>query len=63
MENKVSQSHRAANDRYDAKTYKKITIGLRIEDDADIIAEIEAAKKKGMKIREWIRSIYDETSK
>lgn len=45
--------------RYQAKTYKKINIALRLEDDADILRSIEEAKAKGMSLREWVRELYD----
>lgn len=59
MENKVSESHRAANDRYDAKTYEKITFRIRKQDDSDILKSIAKAKKLGLNNREWLRSIFD----
>lgn len=45
--------------RYDAKTYKKIMIALRLEDDADIIASIEEAKEHGYTLRQWLRQLYE----
>jgi len=48
-----------ANAKYDAKTYKKINIALRIEDDADIIKDMEQAKKKGLNNREWLRGLFE----
>ena len=41
--NNHSESQRAAVARYDAKTYKKINIALRIEDDAEVIASWQDA--------------------
>ena len=49
----------AANARYDAKTYKKINIALRLTDDHDIIQSLEEAKKKGLNNREWLREIFE----
>ena len=54
-----NEARAAANARYDAKTYAKINIALRMEDDADIIQSIEEAKKKGATLREWLRELYD----
>ena len=48
-----------ANARYDAKTYKKINIALRLTDDHDIIESLEEAKKKGLNNREWLREIFE----
>lgn len=56
---KITEARRAANDRYDAKTYKNILFRLRIEDDADIIRDIESAKLEGLSLREWLRNLYD----
>lgn len=54
-----SEAQRAAVARYDAKTYKKVNIALRIEDDADIIESMEKAKESGLSLREWLREIYE----
>lgn len=56
---KVSESHRLGNDRYDAKTYKRIQFALRIHDDADIIKSIEAAQSEGVSLRGWLRELFD----
>lgn len=48
----------ASNKRYDEKTYKKIGFALRIEDDADIIEDIEAAQREGLSLREWLRYLW-----
>lgn len=48
-----------ANARYDAKTYKKVQIALRLEDDADIIKDMEEAKAHGYSLREWLRQLYE----
>ena len=37
----VSQSKRAANDRYDSKTYKRFIITLRLDEDKEIINALE----------------------
>lgn len=58
---KVTKAKREANDRYDAKTYKKITLSLRIQDDGDIIRNIEAAQSEGLSLREWLRRLFDST--
>ena len=56
---KVSEAQRLAANKYDEKTYKKISFALRFQDDADIIESIEAAKNEGLALREWLRNIYD----
>lgn len=56
---KVSEARRAATDKYDAKTYKRISFALRLHDDADIIEDIKAAKGDGQSLREWLRDLYD----
>lgn len=60
---KVSEARRSANDKYDAKTYKKIFLILRLEDDADIIKDIEDAQGAGLSLRVWLRGIYDKAQK
>lgn len=54
-----TQAKREANKRYDSKTYKKINIALRLEDDKDILSSIEQAKEKGINSREWLREIFE----
>lgn len=56
---KITEARRAANDRYDAKTYKRYMFLLRLQDDADIIRDIEAAKSRGISLREWLHDLYD----
>ena len=56
---KVSEARRRANDKYDEKTFKRITFALRLQEDADIIRDIEAAKDKGIALRGWLRSLFD----
>lgn len=60
---KVTEAQRAANDRYDAKTYKRIMFALRLKDDADILRDIEAAQSEGMSLRGWLRNLYDKVNK
>lgn len=60
---KVTEARRAANDRYDAKTYKRITLSLRRQDDADIIESIKSAQSEGANLREWLRGVFDKATK
>lgn len=55
----VSQAKRDANARYDDKTYIQVNARLRKDEDADIIASIEEAKKNGQTLREWLRELFD----
>lgn len=48
-----------ANKRYDDKTYKRIMIKLRIEEDADIIESFMESKDHGYTSREWLRQLYE----
>ena len=60
---RVSEAQRAASDRYDAKTFKKISFALRLQEDADIIRDIEAARVQGISLRSWLRNISDNANK
>lgn len=55
----VAKSQRDAIDRYDAKTYCKVLLKLRIEDDAEIISDMESAVSSGIPRREWLKGIYE----
>ena len=54
----MTEARRAANSRYDAKTYKRVIFTLRLQDDADIIADIEAARSQGISLRAWLHDLY-----
>lgn len=45
--------------RYRAKTYRDVSIKLRLEDDADIINALTEAKAKGISYREWLRELFE----
>ena len=47
-----------ANAKYKAKTYKRVTLLLRLEEDELIIKSIEKAHKAGKSSREWLRELY-----
>lgn len=53
------QSDIEATRRYDAKTYKKMNIAFRVDDDADIISALDNAHDLGVSSRELIRSWYE----
>lgn len=56
---KITEARRAANDRYDAKTYQRITFALRRQEDEDIIRDFEDATAEGLTRREWLRRLFD----
>lgn len=56
---KYTKAKQAANARYDEKTYREFNIKLRVEDDADIIASLEEAKKQKIPYREWLRKFFE----
>lgn len=57
--NNHSESQREAVARYHAKTYQKLTISLRLEEDADIIKAINDAQENGISYREWLRELFE----
>lgn len=57
--NNHTPAQREAVARYQAKTYKKINIALRKEEDADIIKAIQEAQDQGLTNREWLRELFD----
>lgn len=52
-----NETKRRNNERYDAKTYKRLTIKVRLEEDSDLIASYEEAQKNGITGREWLRTL------
>lgn len=52
-------AEREATMRYDAKTYKKVNIALRYDEDSDILDSLRRAMDKGMKSREWLRELFE----
>lgn len=55
---KISESRRAANARYDRKTYTQYLIKLRKVEDAEIIAAFEAKKAEGIMPTEFFRQLF-----
>lgn len=53
-----SRARAEANAKYNTKTYTQELFKLRAEEDAEIVASIEAAKAKGISKREWLRALY-----
>ena len=56
---KMSDAKYEANRRYDNKTYQRLSLYLRIEDDSDILEDLELAKQNGISYRDWIRTLFD----
>lgn len=54
-----NEARASANARYDAKTYKKVQIALRLDEDADILESMEEAKEHGYTLRQWLRQLYE----
>jgi len=59
----VSEAKRNANNRYDERTYKRIMIHLRLEEDADIIADIKKAREHSITYRDWLRQLYEDAKR
>lgn len=57
--NGLTPARSEANARYDAKTYKRYTFKLRIDDDADIIESLEKSQTQGINKREWLRELFE----
>lgn len=56
---KYTTAKAEANARFNAKTYKQINFRLRKDVDIDIIESIEAAQKKGINNRQWLRELFE----
>lgn len=59
MEKMVSEAKAKANKKYDAKTYTRVTINLRLEEDEDIISVLDHAKEEGIPYREVLKEWYE----
>lgn len=55
----VSEAKRKANNKYDKKTYERITVRLRVDDDADLIESFEKARAEGKAGRDWLRELKE----
>ena len=47
-----------ANARYAAKTFKKINIALRMEEDSEIIDSCQESHDHGITSREWLTDLF-----
>ena len=59
MARKYTEARARSNKAYDARTYKKYTILLRVEDDAEIIDSLEEAKASGKSARQWLNELIE----
>ena len=55
----VSQSKLEANNRYDAKTYKRFVVRLRIDDDREIIKAFEEQREEGIPLRHYLHELIE----
>ena len=59
----IGKTSNEAKRRYAKKTFKKYGISLRIIEDAELIAKIEAIKAQGIQTTEAIKQLINEKSK
>lgn len=54
----ISEARARATAKYDSKTYKKLSIALRLDDDAEIIKSLDEAQQHGISYREWLKELF-----
>ena len=54
-----SQAKLDAVTRYEEKTYKRVFVALRLDEDADILESLQEAKEHGYTGREWVRQLFE----
>ena len=59
----ISNAKREAIRRYDDKTYRKISIALRVDDDNRILESLDKAKSQGQTSREWLNELFEKATK
>lgn len=59
----LTQAKREAIERYHERTYKRVILALRLDEDADIIKDLADAQEHGISYREWLRELYDNQKK
>jgi len=57
--NPYTEARARANRAFDEKTYKKVLVSLRYDEDGDMIRALEDAQAEGLRSREWLRELYD----
>lgn len=48
-----------ANKKYDSKTYKQMTVRLRLDEDAELIEAMRKNTENGGTFREWLWDLYN----
>lgn len=56
---KWTEAQARASAEYEARTNKQFQFKLRLDEDADIIADLEESMSHGLKKREWLRELFD----
>lgn len=56
-----TEKKRDSNRRYDSKTYKRLSMCLRLVDDAEIIEDMEKARESGLSYRQWLNNLWNQT--
>ena len=59
----ISNAKREAIRRYDDKTYRKISIALRVDDDKRILESLDKAKSQGQTLRGWLNELFEKATK
>ena len=59
----ISNAKREAIRRYDDKTYRKISIALRVDDDTRILESLDKAKSQGQTSRGWLNELFEKATK
>lgn len=54
-----TEAQARASAAYEEKTNKQFQFKLRLDEDADIIADIEESMAHGIKKREWMRDLFN----
>ncbi len=54
----TSDAQKRATRKFEEKTYNRYIIRLRKSEDADLIADIEEAKTRGISYRDYLKDLY-----
>ena len=57
-DSKYYESQQRAREKYDAKTYRKINVALRLDEDAEVIESMDYARDNGIPLRQWLSDIF-----
>lgn len=58
VDSKYYEARQRAVEKYQAKTYRKINVALRLDEDADIIESMDYARDNGIPLRQWLSDIF-----